>query len=332
MKNILSLSFFLSVIFLNSCKQSSSNFLPEVKGEANDIIVVMSGPKWDAAPGEIVREFIAEPLQGLPMDEPKFDYLFVPHSNFDKVYRRQRNIMITKIGPDYKERVLVKEDAWAKSQLTITITAPSSEAFVELYKKKGKEINEIVATYELKRLRNAFKANPEKNIIEILKKEHHVKLDIPKGYKVNLDSSGFVWLRNEYREIIEGVLIYYYPYSDSNTFSKEYLLRKRNSILKKYVPGELEGSYMATEERFNLESYEYELDGNRYTKELRGLWKIKNGLAMGGPFVSITQYDEERKRIVTVEGFIFAPGHDKRNLVRRVEAIVYSMDFETRTE
>ena len=48
---------------------------------------------------------------------------------------------------------------------------------------------------------------------------------------------------------------------------------------------------------------------------------------MGGPFVNITQLDEKRNRIVTVEGFVYAPGNDKRDLLQQVEAIIYTLDF-----
>jgi hypothetical protein len=50
---------------------------------------------------------------------------------------------------------------------------------------------------------------------------------------------------------------------------------------------------------------------------------------MGGPFVSVTTYDERRGMIVTVEGFVFAPKFDKREYLREVEACVKSMHYIT---
>ncbi len=52
---------------------------------------------------------------------------------------------------------------------------------------------------------------------------------------------------------------------------------------------------------------------------------MKNGISMGGPFVSLSVVDVKRDRIVTVEGFVFAPGKSKMNLVRQVEAVIYSL-------
>ncbi len=48
---------------------------------------------------------------------------------------------------------------------------------------------------------------------------------------------------------------------------------------------------------------------------------------MGGPFISLSTFDKERNRIVTVEGFVYAPKFDKRNYLRQVEAILYTLDF-----
>ncbi len=172
------------------------------------------------------------------------------------------------------------------------------------------------------------KKSQENDIHKKLLSNHQIDLVVPKGYTINFEEDNFIWLDNRHRNIIEGILIYYYPYTDSNTFTKDYLVEKRNSILKKYVPGEKEGSYSATEMRFPIESNEYKLNGEKYTFELRGLWNVVGGFAMGGPFISITQYDEDRNRIVTVDGFLFAPDEDKRNLVKRLEAILYSLKFE----
>jgi PAS domain S-box-containing protein len=45
---------------------------------------------------------------------------------------------------------------------------------------------------------------------------------------------------------------------------------------------------------------------------------------MGGPFVSYTFLDPKYKRIVTIDGYVYFPGQDKKNLLRQVEAIIYS--------
>jgi hypothetical protein len=59
---------------------------------------------------------------------------------------------------------------------------------------------------------------------------------------------------------------------------------------------------------------------------MRGLWKFNNPV-MGGPFVSLSVVDEKKGRMITVDGYVFAPKFDKRNYVMELEAILYSLNF-----
>ena len=65
--------------------------------------------------------------------------------------------------------------------------------------------------------------------------------------------------------------------------------------------------------------------GGFYGLETRGLWKLLDGEAMGGPFVSLTRLDQVNGRVVTAEAFLFAAGQKKRNAMRQAEAILYSL-------
>ena len=49
------------------------------------------------------------------------------------------------------------------------------------------------------------------------------------------------------------------------------------------------------------------------------------GAKMGGPFVSLSTVDEERKELITVEGFVYAPQFNKRDYLRELEAILFSL-------
>jgi hypothetical protein len=73
---------------------------------------------------------------------------------------------------------------------------------------------------------------------------------------------------------------------------------------------------MSTEEMLKPEFREFEI-GHRYFAQLRGLWKLENGF-MGGPFISLS----------TVDGFVYAPGAKKREFLRQVETILYSLKLQ----
>ena len=46
---------------------------------------------------------------------------------------------------------------------------------------------------------------------------------------------------------------------------------------------------------------------------------------MGGPFISYAFIDSATARAVIVTGFVYAPKEEKRELLRQVEALMYTV-------
>ena len=82
---------------------------------------------------------------------------------------------------------------------------------------------------------------------------------------------------------------------------------------------------MTTEHQVPALAQSFRLNGN-YTVEIRGLWRVE-GDFMGGPFVSLSSLDLARNRVVTAEGFLYSPKYDKRDYLRQLEAVIYSLTF-----
>lgn len=327
-KNKTLLTLIASILVFMSCSNNSETFLPMIKGPANEILVVMSADYWKSATGDSLKSKFETAVPGLGQYEPQFSYLWTPHSGFDKFYKRQRNIFIAYIGTNYPDqKITVQYDTWARSQMVITLTAPNEESFIDLLDTRYDEISTLISKVERQRLMNTFKANMEQETVGKLLNDYQIDLIAPKGLTVDEERDNFIWLSNEYSDIVEGVFIYYYPYSNRDAFKKQTIIDIRNQMMKNYVPGEIEGSYMTTETRFPIDYRVYYNADSIYTAEVRGYWDMKNGVAMGGPFISLTQYDKEHNRVVTLEGFVFAPGYTKRDLIRRLEAIIFSAKY-----
>ena len=45
---------------------------------------------------------------------------------------------------------------------------------------------------------------------------------------------------------------------------------------------------------------------------------------MGGSFISISRLSKDKKQIITVEGYVYAPNFEKLKLLRELETIIYS--------
>ncbi len=57
--------------------------------------------------------------------------------------------------------------------------------------------------------------------------------------------------------------------------------------------------------------------------EVRGLWRTNN-YSMGGPFLGYAIVDEVQGNLYYIEGFTYAPGKNKREIMRELEAVLWS--------
>ena len=139
------------------------------------------------------------------------------------------------------------------------------------------------------------------------------------------ETDGALWIANASQDISRNIVIYSVPYSDVKQFDKDYLLQVRDSVVKSLIPGPVDGSYMATEYRYDPPRYRHTtMASGKFATETRGLWRVEGDL-MGGPFVSHSRVDTLNNRVVVVEGFVYAPQKSKRDLMRRLEGALYTL-------
>ena len=300
--------------------------LPSVNGKPSEVLLVLESSYWKDSIGQVFKDVLRAETPGLPQDEPLFDLVQVPNKGFTRFMLAARNIIRTNIAEGLKPAIKFEKDVWAEPQMVIRMQAGNKKDFLELTKKYSSQITEHLL--EAERRRNLIRATKYEAIAveKILKKEHNISMIIPKDFTLFDNKENFVWLKKDTRNYMMGIFVYYYNFTDTSTFTLDYLIAKRDSILEKRVPGEYEGSYMTTEHR--VYPFFSEITYNKhYFAEIRGRWDMVND-AMGGPFVSYTTVDEKRNRVVTVEGFAFYPNNNKRDLIRRLQAILLTLEFE----
>jgi hypothetical protein len=306
-----------------SCNLENKKALPSVVGRAYELTVVIENNVWNDIPGKLVREVLEQAVDYLPQPEAEFTLSHVPHKGFSSIFRNHRNILKVDIGNFKNTGIAYKKDVWAFPQYVVVIKAKNYTEFEEIFNKSKDKLNKFFIDGEKKRLKSSYLKAPDKVLMKDLKEKYNISLSVPAGYTLDVDSANFAWLSHEEKNILQGIFIYTYPFVDTNTFTPDYLIAKRNEFLKKYVPSTDEGSYMTTEMQLPVGFTEYEQDGEYYTKIL-GLWRVHKGF-MGGPFVSISTVDEKRNMVITVEGFVYYPKKKKRNLMKRMEVICESL-------
>ena len=315
---------FLSTIILFSCSNDSQIMHKNITGKAGELVIVISKESWEGPTGKLIRETLAQSHVGLPQDEPIFNVIDVPHAAFKSIFKSTRNIIQTSISSNIKnEGISFIDDVWAYPQATVQIKAKTDEKFEELFVENRDKILSYFIAAEKERLTMNYKKFYEKTVFNVLNKDFGVTMKVPPGFAIADQNENFIWYKYETPEISQGIVLYAFPYDSDSTFTVNYLLTIRDEILKNNIPGPTEGSYMTTEKRIDQTFNILEHNGN-YTSEMRGLWRVKNDF-MGGPYISLAELDATNQRVVAAFGYVYAPSKDKRNLLRQVEAMIYSL-------
>ena len=324
MKRLTILAALATMIFAG-CNNVREKVLPQISGKAGEVVIVIEDQVWKST-ADTIENILKADVPGLPQEEPMFDVVRIPNSAFSEIFQRHRNIISCRIASDSTANIKVAHDLWATPQTVIQIVAPSAQAFEQLFSDNREKIVGLLLKAEQDRIIKNYSTFPERQVMNKLAKATGVTMTIPKGYTFDMDTNNFVWISHETPEISQGLFVYYYDYTDSLMLTRDSLIAMRNRMCKAYVGGPSDGSYMTTDMHEGITTFSSYNFRGRYTAELRGLWRTE-GDFMGGPFVSITQYDEKHGRIVTVDGYVYAGKKDKRNYMRQVEAIMSTMEF-----
>lgn len=311
-----------------SCRGDRTPLLPNVTGRAGEVVLVMNAAVWETEAGKSLGLILNEEHPALPQVEPMFNVVRIAHGAFSNIFKTHRNIVVVNISNQFTDtRMNVRRNVWAKPQVLMEINAVDNDSFQKFMAVQGERIIEELLDAERSRIVQYNRQYEDRVLRDQLIESLNVSVVFPPGYELNMDTTDFAWVgfSPPTQDVIQGVFVYQYDYTDKETFTPEYLIEKRNQFLRRYVPGDRPNSWMSTEMQASPQFSQF-MDGSRYIARLAGLWRVENDF-MGGPFISHTTLDEERNRVITVEGFVYAPGVKKRNLLRQVEAIIYTLEI-----
>ncbi|MBN1341008.1 MAG: DUF4837 family protein [Bacteroidales bacterium] len=319
---------FVSLALLFSCKNDNEKAIGKSSGKTAEILVVTGNNLiWNGMFGEALEEFFSTEYQILNQPEPIFEIGHIPEDNFTgtRMFRSHHNLLLASLNPESDTPLMqLQEDHWAAPQKVVRLTAPDEVSLVAFFNERKEMIAGIFRESDRNKLNKTFRDFRDMKIINQLEENFNLRMDIPGGFYIAKKYAGFSWLRKETEKNGQGLMIYTYDFTDTAAFNPKRIISYRNAITKEYIPGPSEGSFMVVSEDYILpESREVEFNG-MYAIETRGLWNVENDF-MGGPFVSYTFVDEKRNKVVTIDGYVYAPNSPKRDLLIQMEAIIHSM-------
>lgn len=330
MKHIfLTLSLLAVVLVFGGCKNGSM-FTPVSSGRPYEMLVVIDNAQWERPAGRALFDVLDTDVPGLPQSERSFRISNVDADHFDRVLRIFRNIIIVDIQDIYTQpKMKFSRNVFAQPQMIMKIQAPNEEEFAEFVTKNSQTIIDFFVKAELNRQVKEVTAKHSDVVERKVDSIFGCKLYVPTDLTYYKTGDHFFWGSTNTATSDMNVVVYSFPYTDTNTFTREYFIQKRDSVMQVNLPGAREGMYMMTDTMY-VETKDIMVHG-AYAQEARGLWSMKGDM-MGGPFVSHSRVDEQNGRVVVVEAFIYSPDKLKRNLIRLMEASLYTLQLPAETE
>ena len=314
---------FFSVVSCRDQKPPVSNF----SGSLNEVLVIMDKNDWNGAAGDTVKAWFRQEQPGLPQPEPVLDMINLPRSSFEGNIKAYRNILYTEISPSVKEPVFeFKESPWIQSQKYFRIVAPDKESFIREFNAHKEEMLRVFLKAEQDRQIAYYKRKPDPKIAAFLKEKYKLDCYVPSGYNINKDLKDFAWISRETKVDSRGLVVIERKFEGMEQFRYQRIIDTVNAALRRNIPGPLNGSYMAIDTVTPLVMKTYNYDEDHYAVMVRGLWTVVNDF-MGGPFVLNVVLDKKNDRVVYMMGYVYAPDDKKRNMMRQVEAILFSAGF-----
>lgn len=326
--------FLAAALSMNSCK-INMDLNSTAGGKPYEMIVSVEDAVWNSEVQDTVEAIFQAPVEMINQYEPMYDVRRVKPSAMKDLIIRHRNILVLNVSPSVKEAKSVAQvDPYSSPQLVITVNAPDTKSMAEYLSANRVELQNVFGIQERNRAVAYNKKYGNQRIEEKIEEMFGIKMNVPSTFEMKKDNGyNFMWLGQEYPVASQAIVIYSYPYTGQDNFDLENLIKMRNEFVGS-IPGPRYpdvDSYMITVDMPEaMPVVRYLHINDRPWAEMRGFWDVHND-HMGGPFVSYSTLVPETGSVFTIEGYVYSPKNSKRNYLRQLEHLVYTVEFPMET-
>ena len=326
---------------------------PTAFGNINQLMLVADSSLMSSDLGDSLLYYYASAYPIMPQPEPIFDIVFRTPEDLlaQPVLQELRSYLIVgnlndrnssttrMIRNDISDAKLEKareegfgtavgRDKWARGQLLIYVFGKNREellrGLVTSFPAVAKRFNDsdrerIDAT--------TFFNGENREVMDLVRNRLGADIRVPKSYQLTpIQDSSVLWLRKDIPEGSMNILMTKLPYQDQEQLSKSGIKSIRDSIGRRYVASTAPNTYMRINDvDLPMFSDVTSVNGD-YALEARGIWEMENDF-MAGPFVSYLIHDPDRQELLFLDGFVYRPNEEKRNLVQELEYILRTAKF-----
>ncbi|MCU0444849.1 MAG: DUF4837 family protein [Microscillaceae bacterium] len=348
---ILGLGWLGGLLGLTACEeeQPKKELRAESRGEYSQVVVILTKRHWENEVGDSLRAVMAEPIPGIPQDEPRFKLIYVAPGEFGRFLKTHNNILmltalddtttsgkimknffttnsLKTISQDEAKMIIPKSNEFAKGQKSLFVFGRNEVHLVDNLMKNRDKIIEYFQKADRERMLTRVLsegATEQKKMGALVQEATNLELKIPARYLLAKKDSNFMWLRMM-GEPDKSILITYGEYTNPEMFDDENIVKWRNHFGFKSMQDpdkDRPNSYMESQhDQYPIYSRRISQNG-MFAVEYRGLWRLHNK-TRGGPFIGYAFVDEKNKRFYYIEGFVYAPNLNKRKPLLELEAIL----------
>lgn len=326
--------------------------IPTAFGKVNDVVIIADSSLWRSPVGDTIDFYYGSAYPVLPQPEPIFDLRHFSPEALDRtpIMKELRTYIVVanlsdKNSPttqmvidDLGEEKLrdddgdgfgnaVVRDKWAKGQLLIYLYGQSQRELLQGIVKSFPAVAERLREADAPRVdATAFFNGIARGLMDTVRTRLGAEMRIPATYFLApLEDTSVVWLRKDTPEGTNNLFLTRVPYSGQSVLSLEGIKTIRDS-LGYYVSTSLPNTYMKINDRdLPIFTDVTSINGD-YALEARGVWEIENDF-VGGPFVSYLIYDPNKSDLLFVDGFVHAPGEDKRDRMQELEYLINTIRY-----
>jgi len=305
--------FLFIFLFFLACQNTT--VLPSYSGAINEVVVVAEDNIWESVVVDTLRRTLSAGVEGLAWKESIFDVIQIPKAAFSRFFETHRNIIIIQKGDQSK--IAFESKPFSQDQWLCIIEYKTKKELSQLLNQYAPVITYRIHQKEKSRF---LSSSIGLSFSEVINDKFNISLRLPNTFSLALDTTDFIWYEYNPKdlELIKGVFVYSFPLTES--LNSKSVLSARDSLLKRFVPGQSKEIYMSTERLYPPFINTFESNGAT-SFIIKGLWKMENAF-MGGPFISYVFQDTLRNEVVVTEGFLFNPGEDKRNILQELSWLI----------
>ena len=318
---------------------------PSAKGAPGEVFVVIDPAQWEDSLGKEIRRTFAISVPGLPQPEPMFTLRNVSPLDMTKTLREMKSLVyvatldndsragkrlnrnfteasMEEIRNDPDKFQFIKTDEFAKGQKVVHLFGADEESLIQNIIDHREQLRNYFTKLEKDRLAATLLDVTETGIDTRLRNNYGCSLKLPRGYEIAQPEDDFIWIRrlDATLDVDRAIFIYREPYTDESVFTEEGLQALRDRITSKYIHDIQKPDIIMERQKELFLSKEVNFHGN-YAMEVRGLWRL-NDLSLGGPYISYAMVDQSTNQLYYIEGYVAAPGTEKRTYMMEMEVIL----------